>query len=149
MIIRTPSWTFRPRITAAALRRSSIRPLVHDPTTTWSIGTFPTFDSGLVFSGRCGNATTGSSADRSTEISSAYRASGSAVTTSYFRFALPSAYALVAASNGKIPFFAPASIGKVDMVKRHAIDRCADPSPAKGVEGKDVILHIIGEIGVD
>ena len=133
MSIRTPSWTFRPRITAAALRRSSILPLVHDPTTTWSIGTSPTCDSGLVFSGRCGNATTGSSADRSTEISSAYRASVSAVTTLYFPFALTSAYAFVAASNGKIPFFAPASIAMFAMVKRHAIDRCAIPSPAYSI----------------
>ena len=34
--IRTPSATWRPRSTSAAARRSSIRPLVHDPTNTVS-----------------------------------------------------------------------------------------------------------------
>jgi hypothetical protein len=41
-----------------------------------------------------------------------------------------SAKARVASSNGKIPFLPPASIAMFVMVNRHAIGRCATPSPA-------------------
>ena len=62
---RTPGAAFLPFITFAAMRRSSMRPLVHEPITTWSIATLPTRSIGRVFSGRCGNATVGFSVDRS------------------------------------------------------------------------------------
>ena len=39
IIARTPSATLRPFATAATSRRSSIRPLVHDPTNTRSMVT--------------------------------------------------------------------------------------------------------------
>ena len=41
----------------AATRRSSSRPLVQDPMTAWSMGTFPTALMGFTFEGRWGKAT--------------------------------------------------------------------------------------------
>ena len=77
MMRRTSGCTVRPRSTSAACRKSSRRPLVHEPITTWSMRTSARLAAGAVFEGRCGRATVGSTADASMSISRTYSASGS------------------------------------------------------------------------
>ena len=71
-IQRTPLASFLPFSTSAAARKSEIRPLVHEPITTWSILTSvsPISSTVLVFSGKCGNATVGRISERSIVYSS-------------------------------------------------------------------------------
>ena len=78
---RTPSATFLPRMMSAATCKSSSRPLVQEPMTTWSILTSPLSSTVLVFSGRWGKATVGRRLARSMTTSSSYAASGSAAKT--------------------------------------------------------------------
>ena len=56
---RTPSATRRPRSTAAAARMSSMRPLVHEPMTAWSMVMWRLSSTGCVLLGRYGQATHG------------------------------------------------------------------------------------------
>ena len=62
---RMPFATCLPLSTFAAVRRSSIRPLVQEPMTTWSMGMSPNVPTTFVFSGRWGKATTGFMVERS------------------------------------------------------------------------------------
>ena len=75
IIARTFFATFLPFKISAAILKSDMCPLVHEPITTWSMGISP--HSVLVFSGRWGNATVGFSAERSISIVRSYSASGS------------------------------------------------------------------------
>ena len=126
---RTPPATFLPLRTAAAALRSLMRPLVQEPMTTWLMGRPATSDTTLVFSGRWGMATVGSSLSRSMTTSRAYTASGSASKASQGRFTRPLMYSMVFSSTGKMPFLPPASMAMLEMVNRSSMDREATPSP--------------------
>ncbi len=78
MMQRTSGCTWRPRSTSAASTRSFQRPFVHEPITAWSIVTSPTWLSGRALEGRCGKATTGSTAEASISTVRTYSAPGSA-----------------------------------------------------------------------
>ena len=43
-------------------------------------------------------------------------------------------YAIVLSSTGKMPFFAPASIAMLQIVKRSSIDREETPSPTNSID---------------
>ena len=126
---RTPGATFLLRMISAATRMSDILPLVHEPITTWSIGTSPASSTLRTLEGRCGNATTGFSSARSISTSRSYSASASAANARGGFAPCSERYAIQMSSTGKMPFFAPASMAMLAMVKRSSMPSAATPSP--------------------
>ena len=62
---RTVEAILRPRRTSAAARMSSMRPLVHEPMTAWSMAMWVDSLTGCVLEGRCGQLTVGWMAEAS------------------------------------------------------------------------------------
>ena len=126
---RTPFARWRPLKIVAASAMSSMRPLVQEPITTWSIVTsLPSF-AGLAFSGRWGQDTVQSISSRFSSTVRTYSASPSGSTASQGRVTRPLRYSFVMSSTGKMPFLPPASIAMLAMVSRSAIVSSFSPSP--------------------
>ena len=133
-IQRTPLAIFLPFNTFAAILMSSIRPLVQEPITAWSTFTSPTWSMFLVLEGRWGKDTVGFNWDRSITYVSSYSASSSASYTVKARFECSFIYSTASSSTGKIPFFPPASIAMLQMVKRSSMERVLIPSPTNSID---------------
>ena len=108
---------------------SSIRPLVQEPMTTWSILMSLPSAAGRVFSGRWGQLTVGTRVSRSMVMVRSYSASSSASYFFHARWLRPFRYASQVSSTGKIPFLAPASMAMLQMHRRSSMVRLCTPEP--------------------
>ena len=131
---RTPFAIFLPFNTSAAILISSIRPLVQEPITAWSTFTSPTWSMVLVLEGRWGKDTVGFNSDKSITYVSSYSASSSASYTVNSRLECSFIYSTASSSTGNIPFFPPASIAMLQMVKRSSMERFLIPSPTNSMD---------------
>ena len=126
----TEGFTVRPFSSAATFSISIRLELVQEPMHTWS--TFVPFNSPAFFtlSGLWGQATSGSSAERSISMIRSYSASGS-LASAVQASSRPSAFrkARVISSEGNMLVVAPSSVPMFVMVARSGTDRVFTPSP--------------------
>ena len=134
-IRRSPRDAFFPFRIRAAILKSSIRPFVQEPMTTWSRRMSPTSSAGLTFDGRCGKRHHGPEAaevDRPGLLVNGVRvgldddAGRGAVVAGVFERAARSA--------GKMPFFAPPSMAMLAMVNRASMESEASPGPPNSMD---------------
>src|SRR3989338_2224843 len=133
---RTSLWTFFPFKTFAAILKSLMRPLVHEPITDWSILTFLTWLTGFAFDGKGGKDTIGSSFETSYFFTSQYCASLSLLYIFHFFFdflAVSFTYFNVVSSAAIMPFFPPASIAMLHIANLSSIGKRSMASPVNSI----------------
>ena len=130
---RTPGATLRPRMTWAAARMSSMRPLVQLPMTAWSMEIWRLSSTGWVLLGRCGQETQGLISAASMWMTRAYSASASAWYSTYSRWQRPSSQARATSSTSMMPALPPASIAMLEMVMRPSMESASMVEPANSM----------------